>query len=530
MKPWEKDWGDTAPEAEEPKKPWERYSTPPNSGMQHRASGQAKPVRPTGNALDLLRGVGLGIDDLGQGIWQRLNEFGVKTGISSKESLDALYADEAKRRENREFNPEVTQAERFGRGTGMLAGTLPLAFTPAGKTAVSSTLMSLLSGGGAGAMFPATSGKEAMFNVAAGAGGQAAGNLLSRALLPTTARNLTQAQKDVIDAAEREGIRLRTSEATGSNVIRNWEQIRANRPITGGMEQRFNNAQTEDINRAFTRKLGKEMPEVNKEALKGFQDDIGGEISALMKGKTVKLQDDFFDALVAVDADANVGGKLTASPEISRTIDNALDLIVNRPTVSGDVAKRIRSKLMDRARDARAAENTELANGLEDIVDGLKKAMEGTLSTSEKALWRDANRRYARYKLVEEAFIKDPRSLAQGDVPINKMARVMEQNRPRSYVHGTGDFADLATLGQVIRPPGRSALLGESSIPIARNVMDVASGAVWPVLESKLMQRYLTGGLPGQRLLRDSPRLSATNDALMRAAGLSLLINDEATK
>jgi len=112
---------------------------------------------------------------------------------------------------------------------------------------------------------------------------------------------------------------------------------------------------------------------------------------------------------------------------------------------------------------------------------------------------------------------------ALGDVPINKMARVLEQNRPLSYVHGTGDFAALAKLGQVIRPPGQSALLGETSLPIVRNAMDLAHGIAYPMIQSRGMQNYLTGSLPGQRLLRDLPGGPEAMDSLLRAAGLMVL-------
>ena len=153
--------------------------------------------------------------------------------------------------------------------------------------------------------------------------------------------------------------------------------------------------------------------------------------------------------------------------------------------------------------------------------------MTGTMTSSEKQAWATANRQYANYKLVEEAFQRDPRSLALGDVPINKMARVMENNRPLSYLHGKGDFAELAKLGQVIKPPGRSALLGESSLPVVRNAMDLAHGAVYPAIESQLMQKYLTGGLPGQTLIRDIPGGATTLDALLRAAGLNKALEPE---
>jgi hypothetical protein len=530
MNPWEMDWdGDY-----KDKKPWEMdYSSAGKPAMEHQTYQRIHPVQQEGGALDFLRGLKEGVFDIGRGVQQRAAE--VKSlGGNNVESKNKLYEEEAARRENREFNPDVTQAEKFARGLSMFGTTMPLAFLPGGQTAVSSTLMSLLSGGLAGAAFPTTSGTETLANIGAGAGGQAVGNLGSRLLLPTTARNMSQAQKDILDAARTEKIPLRTSEATGSNVIKNWEQMRANRPITGGMEERFNKAQTEAINKAFTRVLGKELPEVNDKSLKGFQTEIGGKISEMVKGKRIPLRDDFFDAVANVETEAQVGGRLTYSPQLRDRVEAALTFIAEKEKatggeakIAGETAQRIRSRLMNQARDARAAENTELANGLEELVDGLKKAMTGTMSEAEKAAWTEANRRYSNYKLIEEAFIKDPKSLAMGDIPINKMARVMEQNRPRSYVHGTGDLSNLAKLGQVIKPPGRSALLGETSMPIVRNAMDVAHGAVYPMLESQLMQRYLTGGFPIQRSLRDISGAAEINDALMRAAGMSLMLDKE---
>ena len=503
--------------------PFAKYGRAPGVA-EHTQSMRAKPVQPSGGILDFLGGIGSGFADLGRGAQQRYAE------ITSAPNKDELYAAEAARRERREFDPTVTQAEKLGRGFGLVGGTLPFAFIPGGKSALGSTITSLFTGGAAGSLLPTTSGSEAAANAGLGAAGQALGNLGAYAVLPTTARNLTQAQKDILTAARSEKIPLRTSEATGSNVIRNWEQMRANRPITGGMEQRFNEEQTAAINRAITRRLGNEMSEVNDASLLKFRNDIGGEVSGMMKGRTVPLDTDFFNAVVAVDADSSVGGRLTSSPALRTKIEEALDLIGNKQSVSGETAQRIRSKLMDQARDARANENTELANGLEDLVAGLKKAMDGTLSASERKAWQEANRRYANYKLIEESFIKDPRSLAEGDVPINKLARVMEQNRPRSYVHGTGDFSGIAKLGQVIKPPGRSALLAESSLPIARNAMDVVSGAAYPVIESQLMQRYLTGGFPIQRTLRDTPFVVPINDALLRAAGITNMLGEEKFK
>lgn len=535
MKPWEMDWGEKSSSGE--KKPWEmNYSSQEKPAMEHTQYVRVPPVQETGSALDFLKGIGSGFADLGRGAQQRWYEANRATGAATDADVQKLYSEEAARRERRKFDPEVTIAEKVGRGTGIVGGTLPLAFTPQGKTAIGSTLLSLLSGGVGGGLLPATSGDEALVNIGAGAGGQAAGNIASRAFLPTIARNMTQAQRDVLDIAGTEGIPLRTGEATGSRYLRNWEATRSNRPITGPMEERFNEAQTRAINKAFTRRLGpdaqgvsRETGELSDKLLLKYRDDIGDEVSGMVKGKDVHLQD-FFKAIVDVNNQSMVGGKLTSSAAIRAKIDDALDLIVNKPSVKGEVAQDIRSRLLDQARDARssdAAGKTELANLLEDLADGLKKSMQGTLSASEQARWAQVNRQYANYKLIEEAFQRDVKSLALGDVPINKLARVMESTRPNSYVHGTGDFSGLAKLGQVVHPPSVNALLAAQGTVGLKNAGDVVAGMTYPILESKLVQGYLTGGLPFQRFIRDTPGASTVNDALMRAAGMTLFTDKE---
>jgi hypothetical protein len=352
--------------------------------------------------------------------------------------------------------------------------------------------------------------------------------------MPNTARQLTQAQKDILTAAQSERIPLRTGEATGSNVIKNWEQMRANRPLTGGMAQRFSNEQTEAINRAFTRRLGadaqgasREVGELSDDLLLKLRNNIGGEVTGMVKGKDTPLDDEFFKAVIEVDTKANVGRKLTSSPAIRGKIEDAIDLIIHQPKVKGEVAQQIRSDLLDQARDARLADNNVLADGLKKLADGLRDAMKGTLQPAERARWQEVNRQYANYKLIEIAFGKNKLALAQGDVPIEKMAAVMEQTTPLSYIHGKGEFSDLAKLGQIIRQPKANALIGAQGTPFVKQAGDIVSASVYPMLESQLMQRYLTGGLPGQRLIRDLPGGAKTADALLRAAGLTMLLDEE---
>jgi hypothetical protein len=533
MKPWEEDWSGVKPDGDV--KPWElNYATKGKPAMEHTEYRRIPPVQRSGNPLDFLRGLGQGLEDPVRGIEQRAAEVRSIVNKSVIPERDRLYAEEESRRERREFDPDVTKAEKVGQGVGRFGMTLPFAFATGGQTAMGSTLISILAGGAGASTWPTTSPRETMANIGTSAVGQGAGNLFGRFVMPNTARQLTQAQKDILAAAQSERVPLRTGEATGSNVIKNWETMRANRPLTGGMAQRFSNEQTEAINRAFTRRLGvdskgasREVGELSDDILLGLRDDIGSEVSGIVKGKDVPLDNEFFLSVMDVHKKSNVGGKLTSSAAIREKINDAFDLIIHQPKVKGEVAQEIRSNLLDQARDARLAGNNGLANGLQKLANGVRDAMGGTLNAEQRARWAEANRQYSNYKLIEDAFALNKKALAEGDVPIEKMATAMERSTPLSYIHGKGEFSDLAKLGQVIRQPRANALIGAQGTPFVKQVGDVGWAAAYPVLESQFIQRYLTGGLPGQKFIRDIPGGANTLDALLRSSGLTMFADED---
>jgi hypothetical protein len=505
--------------------------------MIHRQSMQAKPVKAQGGFMDFLGGIGEGLGDIGRGAKQRVVEARTAMGYLTPEVQDRLRNEESKVRDKRTYDPTETGAAAFGRGIGTTLPSLPLmAFAP-GTGLVGSTLSSAGLGALYSSLLPTTSSKETYSNMAMGGVGAGLGNVASRIVMPTGARTMTQAQKDLLDIARRERIPLRTSEATGSAAIKNYEQMAANRPLTAGMEQRFNEEQTRAINRAITRRLGNEVDEVNPQTLQSFGKEIGGRVGQAVQGKQVDLTDDVFNAVVKVDSEFSQGGKLTMTPQIKELIDNALVTIASKQKVSGKVAQGIKSKLQDRMRDAYNAQtpNTELGDALKTIINGMDDAIGNTMTAAERAAWEKARRQYGNYKAVEDIMIRPTRQGAEGDVPVKNLASALERQFSGSYAKGTADLAGVARLGQVIQPPGRSALLGESGFPVVRNAQDLGRAAIMPILQSKAVQNYLTGDLrvpgagfmPVQSLLRDSPRALRTNDAILRSMGLSPLFMEE---
>jgi hypothetical protein len=149
------------------------------------------------------------------------------------------------------------------------------------------------------------------------------------------------------------------------------------------------------------------------------------------------------------------------------------------------------------------------------------------MNATERQAWQQARRQYANYKAVEDIMTRPTRQGAEADVPVRNLASALERQFSGSYAKGTADLAGVARLGQVIQPPGRSALLGESGYPIIKNAQDLMRAMAIPALESRLTQDYLTGSLPFQAFLRDSPAARGTSDAMLRAAGLNLFTKDK---
>lgn len=487
-----------------------QFVADPKAGMTHQA--YVPSYRP-GTYLDLPKGIVQGFKDQGFGLAQRALE------LTEPKAAAIAHQDVADKRAQEEaLNKSIGRKPPLETLGEFVGGAIPAvtASVIGGPSLIAGGISGLIGG----ALQPTASNAESITNAALGGVGGVAGTAVGRAILPTSARNMTVAQRELNDIARSEGIPLRTSEATGSSAIKNFEQMAANRPITAGMEQKFNEEQTKAINRAITRRIGSPVNEINPSTLKSLGDEAGSAVGQYVKGKNVDLQKKFFDSIVKLDTETSAGGVLTQTPEMKKLINDALDVVVSKKTVPGETAQKIKSMLQDRMRDAFNSDKTELGDSLRTIVNGLDDSIADTMSAAELEGWKAARRKYANFKVLEDVMSRPTRSGAYGDVPANRLASALERSMGTSYSKGTADLADLARLGQIIQPPGRSALLGESGIPGIRNAQDVGRMALMPVLQSPALgQAYLTGRLPLQPLLMNSPASLSAMDSILRYVG-----------
>jgi hypothetical protein len=494
------------------------FGTPDHAGMEHTSSMSPRAPRKQSSIGDVWPGFKQGLGNIQYGATQRAMEL---TGNPRAGFMrQALRNERRATSENELLNGAPSLASDIGVMSGEIAPSIPLMPLSGGSSLVPTTLTAFGLGSLYSSLFPSVSSQETTTNAIMGGAGAGVGNVLSRVVLPTSARTMTNAQKDVLNVAKREGIPLRTSEATGSAAIKNFEQMAANRPATAGMEQRFNEVQTKAINEAISRRFGAPVSELGPAERAAAQTKIGNELKSLIAGRQVRLDTDLVNSVAAMDQKYSAGGRLTMSPEMQRILDNALSESY-RGQVSGETAQSIRSILLGKMRDAAKAENSELADVYRTLADGLNKAIKGSMSPADAKEWSAANRRYMNFKIYEDSLIPSPTEAA-GDVPINRLAAALERNRPNSYFQGKNqDYADLARLGQIIKPPGRSALLGAQGLPIARNVDDVIRASTQPILQSEFIQNYLTGMFPGQMMLRDNPLATNMMDTALRTQGLA---------
>jgi hypothetical protein len=488
-------------------------------GMTHTESVRAKAVKPSGAFTDFFGGIKEGFQDIDRGIGQRQEDIKSWIGKGDPVNRQRLYDLEKKTTEDRMYGGQDTEMGQLGRGVARVVPAAGAMAVPGGQSLPASTAISGAMGGLEGWMRPSTSPGDAGANAAVGAFGAMAGNAASRSLLPTTARNMDAPEKELLDIADRHGIRLRTSEATGSAAIKNLEAVAANRPFTAGAEKTFAKEQTKDINKAITMYLGKPIDNLDDKALLNFGKDLGSDVGKYLNGKTVDLLD-VLPAFENLSARASEGGALTMSAQTKKLLDDTLSTIKSQRKMDGATALRVKSDLQRRMRDAFNNENTELAENLREIVRGFDDAMAATMSPAEKVGWEQARRRYSNYKIIEDAMYKNPKSVADADIPIKKLARTMEQNMPGSYAKGTGDFAPLAKLGQKIDAPQRNALVGQNPIPFVGFGQDVLRATINPVVQSKAAQTYLTGALPGIKQIRDNKAATRALDTALRTAGL----------
>jgi hypothetical protein len=207
-----------------------------------------------------------------------------------------------------------------------------------------------------------------------------------------------------------------------------------------------------------------------------------------MVNDLVTLVDDY-KRLKGTDAKPAVDGYLQRISDAARDNGNVI------PT---DVFRQIRS---DIAKDLRTLkDDPTLSQTLRDFQDTLYGSIERNAPGIE-AEWRDVNRRYRNFKMIEKSMLGAGEATAEGMVSPSKLRSAVQNADPSGYLTERGDLATLARAGEnVMKPLPQSgttprayvsgAGIGAGSALMSGNPMSaatIAGGAVALPLLSNLV-------------------------------------------
>lgn len=202
------------------------------------------------------------------------------------------------------------------------------------------------------------------------------------------------------------------------------------------------------------------------------------------------------------------------------------------PLLTSAQYQAIRSQIGDAAR---ATGSSELRATLRQIQEALDGAMQRSLPQAQQDAWREARREYRNLIVVEDAMTGAGQQTAQGLVTPSKLRAAVEEQNPRDYIRGRGDFAELARAGAAVLPPlpqsgtaPRAAVLaapaaigaaiGSALDGAQGSVVGSMVGAASPAVAGRVIMNPLTQQYLGNQSLADFRR----NTSAAQGAAVSL--------
>jgi hypothetical protein len=414
---------------------------------------------------------------------------------------------------DRQRQLDAPLAQTSGGLAGNITGQLGLTFGPqsllakplafAGKAAP--YLNAAIVGGGQGLLTPVGTGDSRAKNIGSAAiwntGGQAAGEVIG-AVGPKVAGWVRPKNADLYEQGQKVGIDLVPGQVSNSRWLkylssesRNWPGSGAN-SIADKQQAAFNNLMLRTVNQKggvitddMVDDITKSYGDLYKKSLEGqvIQLDQGAyksykDLRQWMPGRVPAAQIEQFDDLMKQYGKDIQGGKLT-----------------------GEIYQKIRQELRDMA----GSEKGKYGEALKTFKGILDSAAERSLPKENLAMYREADRIYRNYKVIEQSLTR--RAGAQGDIlPGTPWSLVNKKYKSTPEMRQVAKFG--ANIADTLPQSGSPARAGVSSL--ADLLLVPPRAVAGRFANSPLLSRYLVNQpkvIEGtSRLLRDAvPRISA---------------------
>lgn len=398
--------------------------------------------------------------------WAAPSLFGNRATESYNQTVTA---DREGNRLAREQNPGTYLAGELGGGLaggagivragGSLAANAVARGAPLNRVAVGSAIDGALLGGVSGAASGETLEQRGLgAATGAGLGGLIGGavpyitsgatSAFRRAVSPM---NVTPERRAAADVLQREGVELTAGQISGNRTLRFKEAEMGGARMAERMEQ-----QAEQFTSAALRRAGIDAPRATPEVLQGASNRIGQVFDDIGSRNALVADREFANDLA--DVFRTYGYRTPESqraPIVQKLGADIVNGLAGGNRMPGDVYNGLASTL---AREARAAgADTNLSKALyglrEALDDALERSMKRAGSEDMPALLQ-ARREWRNLVTLEKAAGAAGENAALGLISPSALrnATATTQGR-RNYVHGRGDFADLARAGEALMKP-----------------------------------------------------------------------------
>jgi hypothetical protein len=422
-------------------------------------------------------------------------------------------------------------AGRVAAATAPAAGVAPSLVNRAATVMASQPALQTVAGTAAGAVGEATDSPLAALATA----------LAVPTVAATGARVITPIQQQgnaeyraLVAAAEREGIPVTAGQATGSRFLKNLEGRLEQLPFTGARQRAIRERQQEDFTTSVMRRTGIAASDATPDTLKAIKAKVGGQIGEIANRNTLNVTPDFENQLTQIEDNLRFYVKDVADPVRARIeqlrgmmepppassgAPLAPGQVAPNPVIPGASYRMMDSAIGDTIRETGRGDVRAALGQLRQI---LRSAMDNSISPEDAAAWRQANRDYANYKVIEDVMNSAGEAAATGRVPPLALRGAVNRSTGSGYSSGRGDLNELSRIGQsVLRPPpdsgtagnqaandlltGRIALLsglGGAGGAVAAGPVGGVAGAMLPLALPRMVQALMNSEA-GQAYLRN---------------------------
>lgn len=304
-----------------------------------------------------------------------------------------------------------------------------------------------------------------------GAIGSGVAGAAGKLLRPIGDDAISAARKGYVEILKKAGIDdLSPAQLTGNKNLELIDSVLAETFPTSGTARKTTEGQLKKFTQEAMKKAGIVADDFSPAVREQTEKLFGQKYKDLIKNEIVKIDDEALGRLV--DIETKTLAKLPTN--IRPVVESYLkDIVDTGGSLSGEAYQAARSQLSSQAKGL-SLTDPFTANVLRDLRNTLDEAADRSLPAAKKGAWKELNKQYANYKVLQKAGSMISQDSLEGLISPSALNRAVETaNRTKSQA----GYSDLYSLSRA----GRSVLA--DSVP--------NSGTA----QRQLAQQLLTGSL-----------------------------------